>query len=54
MEVQLVRELKGWSLVLEEEELSHKLLHTSDAAGLGVEDAVIEFCSFAEKRCDQT
>ena len=53
MEAKLVKQLKGWSFVLEEEEQIDKLLHAAETAALDAEDVVTEFCSFAEKRYDQ-
>lgn len=50
MDARLVKQLKGWGFILEEEELIHKLVHASETAGLDAENTVIEFCSFAEKR----
>lgn len=53
MEAKLVKQLKGWSFVLEEDELIDKLLHIAETAALDAENTVIEFCSFAEKRYEQ-
>ena len=54
MAARLVKQLKGWGFVLEEEDLIHKLVHASETAGLDAENTVIEFCSFAEKRYNLT